>query len=215
MLYGLYRIDHNFLSNNSAVPSTPVNFTVEDLGSTSATISWALSDDGGSPVTMTYLSYKTQGNRTPVYVRVTGDTSEYHLTGLDFNSSLTVSLSAANAMGEGPTALFSFSTRDVPDAPPYVTSSTVQDAAAVCWPSTSLGQPYLLYRVKVQAPGSALDGTMVDIKPTSATQSNGTTCVKVRSGGGGGGGVIGGLYPFCVTVSVGWGYPFCGRGYYF
>ena len=170
-----------FIASTAAtVPSLPANLTVKGLGSTSAVISWAVSDNGGSPVMGTSISHKSQGSRTTT-VYIEGRLLEYELRDLPFNSSQTVLLSVLNSVGAGPAATLSFSTTDVPEAPLYVTTSTSWNAAVVCWPTPTLGQPYLLYRIGVQRVGPTLgsDVVQVDVKPYSATQSNGTTCVKV------------------------------------
>lgn len=166
-------------STAASVPATPVNVTVKDLGSTSAVISWAIPDNGGSPILGTFVTYISQSS-TLITVDILGPIAQCQLIGLPFNSSQTVSLRAFNAMGKGPTAVFFFSTTNVPEAPHNIVASVSQDVATVCWLSPTFGQPYLQYIVKVQAADSSLGDTASEYL-YSAKQSSGTVCVKVIS----------------------------------
>lgn len=166
-------------SKHTAVPSSPVNITVKKLGSTSAFISWVVSDDGGSPIIGARITYRAQNSRLTM-ANVLGSILEYQLSDLPFNSSQTISLSVFNGVGTGQETAFTFSTTGVPEAPPYLVALAYWGMATVCWPTLTSGQPYLLYRVRVQRVGSALGGdVVVDLEPYSATQSYGTTCIQV------------------------------------
>jgi hypothetical protein len=137
-------------SSPNTVPGAPTN-VVAAAGNQQATVSWtAPASNGGSPIT-SYTIYVYEG--TTLEGSITGVTSSpTTITGLVNGTSYDFTVSATNAIGEGPQSSPSnvVVPSSVPDAPTNVTATAGNSQAIVSWtPSNNEGSTVTSYNIYV------------------------------------------------------------------
>jgi uncharacterized repeat protein (TIGR01451 family) len=131
----------------ATAPAAPV-LSLEAVGDASVALQWTVPSNGGSPIT-TYQVY-----RNAVFIATNADTTFTDTGGLANGTSYTYTVTAVNAVGEGPVSNQLVATPSPPqaatqpDAPTNVLASSGNATAQVTWLAPyDGGSPITSYRV--------------------------------------------------------------------
>ena len=160
-------------------PSAPTAATAS-AGNGSATVSWTAPSNGGSPIT-SYMITPYNGSTAQPATTITGSppTTSTTITGLTNGTTYTFTVTATNAIGNGPASEHSNAVTPVttPSAPTAATASAGNGSATISWTAPSNGgSPITSYTITPYTGSTAQPATTITgSPPTTSTTITGLT----------------------------------------
>ncbi|MGW0503167.1 fibronectin type III domain-containing protein [Micromonospora sp. NPDC003241] len=154
----------------ASAPATPATPTAV-AGITSATVSWAVPADNGSPITG-YVLTPTRDGVTQPTITFDASTTTRTLTGLTASAQYTFRVAAINAYGTGAASAASAPVvpYTLPGAPTITSVAAGTNAAAITWNAPSSGGAEITgYRLTPYVGGVAQTPITLPASPTSRT----------------------------------------------
>jgi hypothetical protein len=176
--------EHSAAATPATTPSAPTAVTAT-AGNTSATVDWSAPASGGSPITAyTITPYVGTEAQTPTTITGTPPTTSTTITGLSNGTTYTFTVTATNALGNGPSSEHSAAATpaapSLPSAPSEVTATAGNGSASLSWHAPSGAGAATSYTITPYIGAEAQPTTTIDGTPPASTATitgltNGTT----------------------------------------
>ena len=172
------------MGSSATIPGAPENLGIV-TGSTTATLTWDMAPNGGSPLTGHQYRLSTDGGATygawidiPTSDEAGDNADGYTVTGLTNGTAYTIEVRAMNDVGEGPESNSVTGTPEAtaPAAPEDLSIFTMDAQANLSWTvGDDGGAPLLRHQYRLSTDGGVTWGLWVDIPNSGGGHANAGT----------------------------------------